>query len=174
MNVSLKRLVAGASALATLAVAGQALAQNSATTSATASATISQPIAVTKTADLVFGRVIRPSSGNTTIYTVSESNGAPSTSGGDGIFTTGAGTPGRAVFTVTGEGGQVFNIASDPSVTNGGVTINLTKSSATGTLNGTVGSLGSATFGVGGNVTLTDASPTGTKSASFNVTVSYQ
>jgi hypothetical protein len=59
-------------------------------------------------------------------------------------------------------------------VVNGGVTINLVKSAATGALDGTLGAAGTATFGVGGNVTLSSASPTGVKTGSFNVTVTYQ
>jgi hypothetical protein len=173
MYTSRNLLLAGASAVAAISVASSALAQASATTSATASATIAQPIAVAKASDLQFGRVIRPSTGQTTVYAVAASNGAASTTGGDGIFSGGT-TPTRAVFTVTGEGGQAFNITSDPSVTTGGVTITLVKSGATGSLDGTAGAVGTATFGVGGNVTLTDASPTGVKSGSFNVTVTYQ
>jgi len=174
MNMSRKRLLAGAVAVVVSMMAGAALAQNSATASATASATVAQPLAVAKSADLAFGRVIRPSSGNATVYTVSEVNGAASVAGGDGVFTAGAGSPGRAVFTVTGEGGQTFSITSDTSVTNGGVTINLVKSGVAGTLDGTLGTIGTATFGVGGNVTLSDTSPTGTKAGSFNVTIAYQ
>ncbi|MDB5476653.1 MAG: hypothetical protein JWP49_2164 [Phenylobacterium sp.] len=173
MNTSRKLALASISAVTAAAMATAALAQATATTSATASATVAQPIAVAKTSDLQFGRVIRPSAGNTTIYTVAASSGATSTSGGDGIFS-GNATPTRAVFTVTGEGGQAFNISSDPSITTGGVTITLVRSGGTGTLDGTAGALGTATFGVGGNVTLTDASPTGVKSGSFNVTVTYQ
>jgi hypothetical protein len=173
MNTSRKLAVAGVSVMVAASAATSALAQASATTSATASATVAQPIAVAKTSDLQFGRVIRPSAGNTTIYAVAASNGAATTSGGDGVFS-GATSPTRAVFSVTGEGGQAFNITSDPSVTTGGVTITLVKSGATGTLDGTVGAIGAATFGVGGNVTLTDTSPTGVKSGSFNVTVTYQ
>jgi len=173
MNTSRALLLASASAVAAISVATSALAQASATTSATASATVAQPIAVAKTSDLQFGRVIRPSAGNTTVYTVAASDGATSTSGGDGVFN-GTTTPTRAVFTVTGEGGQAFNISSDASVTNGGVTINLVKTGATGTLDGTLGAVGTATFGVGGNVTLSDTTPTGVKSGSFTVTVTYQ
>ena len=174
MNASRKILIAGAAAVAVTAMASSAFAQASASTSATASVTIFQPITVAKVTDLAFGRVIRPSTGNTTVYTIDASTGGASVSGGDGIFTSGGGTPGRATFTVNGEGGQVFTIGGDTSVTNGGVTINLVKSASTGTLDGTLGSTGTATFGVGGNVTLTNASSTGTKSASFNVTVTYQ
>jgi hypothetical protein len=173
MNTSRKLLLAGGAAIVVSAMASSALAQASATTSATASVTVFQPITVAKASDLQFGRVIRPSNATATVYTVAASNGAATTSGGDGIFS-GSVTPTRAVFTVNGEGGQAFNITSDPSVTNGGVTINLVKSGATGTLDGTIGSAGTATFGVGGNVTLDNSSPTGVKSGSFNVTVTYQ
>lgn len=173
MNTSRKLLLAGAALVATTATASSALAQASASTSATASVTIFQPITITKTADLAFGRVIRPSTG-TTIYTIDATTGAPSVSGGDGIFTTGGGTPGRAVFSVNGEGGQGFTITADATVVNGGVTINLVKSAATGILSGTIGAAGSATFGVGGNITMTSATSTGVKSGTFNVTVAYQ
>jgi hypothetical protein len=173
MNTSRKLLLAGGAAVVASAMASSALAQASASTSATASVTVFQPITVSKTADLQFGRVIRPSTGNTTIYTVAASNGAATASGGDGIFS-GSVTPTRAVFTVNGEGGQFFNITGDTAVTNGGVTINLVKSAASAQLDGTIGSAGTVTFGVGGNVTLTDSSPTGVKSGSFNVTVTYQ
>jgi hypothetical protein len=173
MNTSRKLLLAGCAAIALSAMASSALAQASATTSATASVTVFQPITVAKTADLQFGRVIRPSNATATVYTVSETNGAATTSGGDGIFS-GAVTPTRAVFTVNGEGGQAFNITSAASVTNGGVTINLVKSDPSLILSGTIGAAGSATFGVGGNVTLDNSSPTGVKSGSFNVTVTYQ
>lgn len=174
MNTSRKLLLAGVAIVATTAAASSAPAQAAATTSATASATIFQPITVTKSTDLAFGRLIRPSTGNTTIYTVSEVDGTPGTSGGDGIFTSGGGTPGRAVFNVGGEGGQGFAITlGSPTVVNGGVTINLVRSANTGLLSGTIGTTGTATFGVGGNITLTDTSPTGIKSGSFNVTVAY-
>jgi len=173
MNTSRKLLLASGALVVASAMASSALAQASATTSATASVTVFQPITIAKTSDLQFGRVIRPSNATPTVYTVAAADGAASVSGGDGIFS-GAVTPTRAVFTVNGEGGQAFNITADSSVTNGGVTINLVKSGATGTLDGTIGSAGTATFGVGGNVTLDNSSPTGVKSGSFNVTVTYQ
>lgn len=165
-------LLSGASAFAVTTIATSALAQATATTSATASITIFQPITIVKNSDLQFGRVIRPSAGSTT-YTVSAADGTTVLGGGDGIFS-GSVVPTRAVFTVGGEGGQLFNITSDATVVNGGITINLVKSSASLTLGGTLGTAGTATFGVGGNVTLTSASTTGVKSGSFNVTVTYQ
>jgi hypothetical protein len=173
MNTSRKFLLAGGAAIVATAIASSAFAQASATTSASASITVFQPITITKTADLAFGRVIRTST-TPTIYTIAASNGATSVSGGNGIFTAGGGTPGRATFTVNGEGGQAFNIVSDPTVVANGNTINLVTSGAVGTLSGTLGSAGSTTFGVGGNVTLSSTSPTGVASGSFNVTVTYQ
>ena len=174
MNTSRKLLLSGVAAIA-LATASQALAAgNTATTSASASVTVFQPISVTKGTDLAFGRVIRPSTGNTTTYTVDAASGSPSVSGGDGVFTAGGGSVTRAAFTVHGEGGQGFTIASDATVVNGGVTINLVKSGATGALDGALGATGTATFGVGGYVVLSDTSPTGAKIGTFNVTVTYQ
>lgn len=158
--------------IAATAMASQAMAQATATTSATASITIFQPITIAKNADLQFGRVIRPSNATATTYTVAASNGAASTSGGDGIFS-GSVTPTRAYFTISGEGGQLVNITSDATVVNGGVTINLVKELASVNLGNSLGVSGTATFGVGGNVVLTNASSTGTKSGSFNVTVTY-
>ncbi|MFC3070195.1 DUF4402 domain-containing protein [Phenylobacterium soli] len=173
MNTSRKLLLAGAAAISTTAVAHSAFAQASATASASASVTVIQPITVTKTADLAFGRVIRPSTGTTT-YTVAAADGAPTTSGGDGIFTSGNGSPTRAVFTVHGEGGQAFNITTPASATAGDVTVTLTATDSTGALDGSLGNTGTATFGVGGSITLTNASTTGTKSGNFTVTVAYQ
>lgn len=169
MNTSRKILLAGGAAVVASAMASSALAQASASTSATASVTIFQPITVSKTSDLQFGRVIRPSTGST-VYTVSAADGTTGVTGGDGIFS-GSTTPTRAVFTVNGEGGQAFSITSDTTAASG--LINLVKSAASGTLDGTIGSTGTATFGVGGNVTLTSASATGVKTGSFNVTVTY-
>ena len=171
LNTSRKLLLASASVIAATAMATSALAQATATTSATASITIFQPITIAKNSDLQFGRVIRPSTGSTT-YSVSAADGTTTLTGGDGIFN-GSVTPTRAVFTVNGEGGQLFNIVADPSVVNGGITINLVKSNASLNLSGSLGVAGSATFGVGGNVTLTSASSTGLKTGSFNVTVTY-
>lgn len=175
MNNSRKLLLAGVSAISVCTVASGAIAAgNSASTSASASVTVFQPITVAKGTDLAFGRVIRPSTGNTTTYTVSASTGGTSVSDGDGIFTSGGGTPTRATFTVNGEGGQGFSISADSTVVSGDVTINLVKSGATGTLDGTLGSTGTATFGVGGNTVLTDTTSSGTHSGTFNVTVTYQ
>ena len=173
MNSSRQRLLAGATVVAVTAISSSALAQASATASGTASVLVGSAIDVVKNTDLTFGRVILPTSGST-VYSVAASDGQASTSGGNGQFSSGSGSPARAQFTVAGEGGQAFNISADPSVNAGGVTINLLTSAATGALSGTVGSPGTATFGVGGNVTLTNGTSTGVKSGSFNVTVGYQ
>lgn len=172
MNTSRKLLLASGALVVATAMASSAFAQPSATTSANASITVFQPITVAKVTDLAFGRVIRTSSAPT-VYTVSETDGTTGATGGNGIFTAGGGSPGRATFTVGGEGGQAFSIASDATVVANGITINLVKSGASGTLSGTLGAAGTASFGVGGNVTLSSSSPTGTASGSFNVTVTY-
>jgi len=176
MNNSRKLLLAGVSAISVCTVASGAIAAgNSASTSASASVTVFQPISITKGTDLEFGRVIRPSSGTTT-YTVSATDASTGTSGTGtgGAFTTGGNAVSRATFTVNGEGGQGFNVTVPASVAAGDVTINLVKEATAQTLDGTLGATGTATFGVGGNVILSDTSGTGSKTGSFNVTVSYQ
>jgi hypothetical protein len=164
-----RRFLLAAGAVVALAAASQARAQDTATTSASADVAVLAPTSVAKDSDLSFGRVIRPSSGNT-IYTVDAATGAPSTTGGDGAFFPG-GSPGRATFTAYGSGGAAFTIAVDPSVVVDGITINLVKSAGSGTLG--AGATGTATFGVGGNVTLGSTSALGTHSGTFVVTVNY-
>jgi hypothetical protein len=164
-----RRFLLAAGAVAALAAASQACAQASATTSGDASVAVFAPTSVAKDTDLSFGRVIRPSTGST-IYTIDAATGAPSTTGGDGAFFPG-GSPGRASFTAYGSGGAAFTIAVDASVVVDGITINLVKSAAGGTLG--AGATGTASFGVGGNVTLTNTSALGAHSGSFVVTVNY-
>lgn len=171
MHTSRTLLLIGCAALALTAATPVAAAGNTATTSAAASVAVFAPFSVVKETDLLFGRVIRPSTGKTTTYTVSEANGASSTAGGDGAFTGGGGSPGRATFTVYGTGGAAYTISTDATVVSNGVTINLVKSAGGGTLG--AGSTGTATFGVGGNIVLTDTAPSGLHSGTFTVTVDY-
>lgn len=166
-----KQLLIAATAFAALsAVSSAAFAQASAGASADASVSVVSPSSVVKDTDLVFGRVVRPTAGNTTVYTIDASSGAPSTSGGDGAFFPG-GSPGRATFTAFGSGGASFSIAVDATVVVDGITINLVKSAAVGTLG--AGVTGTAGFGVGGNVTLGSTAPLGAHSGTFVVTITY-
>jgi len=105
MNNTFKALVA----VAILAIAGLANAQNSASASATANATIICPINIVNEANLNFGNVV---SGNGTAHvdnTNSESytgNVAPGTN---------AGTHSAAQFNVTGQSGSTYAISMTPA-----------------------------------------------------------
>ncbi len=163
--------------LAVSALAAPALAQSSATQSTTASVKIVQPITLTKDSDLAFGTVVRPTTGSSTV-TISNASDTPALSGG-GDAALATSTTSRAAFTVGGEGGQTFSITVPASVTmtrsGGSETLNvtLTKSAPSGSLSGTMGSAGTATFNVGGALTVASTAASGNYSGSFNTTVAY-
>jgi hypothetical protein len=159
-----------------LLAATPAFAQSSATQETTGSATITSAITLTKTSDIAFGRVVRPSAGTSTV-TIDASSGNRSISGGDGVLL--SSTTSRAAYSVGGEGGQSFSI-SVPSTFNmtrsGGsetIAVSLVGSAASGTLSGSLGAAGSATFGVGGSFGVASSTATGAYTGTFNVTVQY-
>jgi hypothetical protein len=168
--------------LATFAIASTAHAQASASQTTNASATIFRPITLTKNTDLRFGTVVRPTSGADTVI-IDAADGARTLSNGNAVaLTSGAHTaPGRATFTVAGEGGQAFSISVPTSfnMTRAGgaetLTIALTATATSGTLTGSLGdaSSGSASFGIGGSMPLTSSTASGAYSGSFVTTVAY-
>lgn len=164
-------------ATAALAAAGQAAAQSSAEQTVASTGTIFQPIILTKTADLEFGTVVRPASGNGTVV-VDASSGQRSLAGQGGLISSGA-SPSRAAFTVSGEGAQTFSINVPPSMTltrSGGsetISVALTPSAGTGTLTGTPGGAGTASFGVGGQLPVSNGTTLGAYTGTFTVTVAY-
>ena len=138
-------------------------------------AKVLRSITLTKTADLVFGRVTLPPSGSGTV-TIDATTGVRSTTGG--VFSLGSPTPGRATFDVGGEGGQVFSITVPATFQMTGtatpLTVTTTNSAGgTGVLSASLGSAGTFVLGVGGSFTLASSSPTGNYTGSFLVTVAY-
>lgn len=166
------KIALGAAAVA--ALASPAFAQDTNTASASGAATIVQAITVHKDSDLDFGKIARPNSGTNTI-TVAAADGTRSKSGGGNATLMSGTTPTRATYTVSGLASTNFTITPDASfqlAKSGGstpLTVTLTASSGSGTLNGS----GSATFGVGGSFTLASTTETGDYTGSFNVTVAY-
>ncbi|WP_309092448.1 DUF4402 domain-containing protein [Phenylobacterium sp.] len=151
-------------------------AQASASQPATGSSTIFLPIVLGKETDLDFGTIARPSSGTGTI-TIDPANGARSLAGQGALLSnTGAS---QAAFTVGGESGQTFSITAPETMTmtreGGGETIvvTLTPSAAEGLLAGPPGGPGSASFGVGGELSIANTTVTGAYGGSFTVTVAY-
>jgi hypothetical protein len=163
-------------------IAPTAHAQASATATTSASATIFRPITLTKNTDLRFGTIVRPATGSDTV-TIDATDGTRLLATNSAVaLTSGAHvSPGRATFTVAGEGGQAFSItvpASFNMTRSGGsetIAIALTASAPSGTLTGTLGSAssGSASFGVGGAMPVTSSTASGAYSGSFVTTVAY-
>jgi len=157
-----------------LFIAGPAAAQNSsASTSTNGSATIAAPISLTENTALRFGSLVRPTS-NTNTVTLGTASCTPSLTG-TGNAALLSSTSGCATYTVTGESGQAFNVASDATfdmTRSGGsetITVTLSKSASTGTVG-----QASAAFKVGGSFPVSTTTVTGAYSGSFNVTVTYQ
>lgn len=178
MNQFVKILLAAAAASA---MASAAHAQASANQSTTSTATIFRPIQLVKDTDLSFGTIVRPDAGSGTV-TISEVDGSRSLSGSGALLSTGPNAPaGRATYTVSGEGGQTFAITvpANFNMTRAGgsetITVVLTPSATTGTLSGALGDTasGSATFGVGGQIPVSNTTTSGAYSGVFTTTVSY-
>lgn len=166
--------------LAMAAIASGAHAQASATSTTSASATIFRPITLTKNTDLRFGTIVRPTTGSDTV-TIDATDGTRALASNSAVaLTSGAHvSPGRATFTVAGEGGQAFSItvpASFNMTRTGGsetIAIALTASATSGTLSGALASSGSASFGVGGAMPVTSSTASGAYAGSFVTTVAY-
>jgi hypothetical protein len=173
--MTFRYFAAMAAAAAAVAVAAPALAQ-SAQTTGSGSINVVRPLTITKNADLHFGSVMRPSSGNGTV-TVSTA-GARSFSGPVTGMNVGA-TPQAAEFKVDGEGGQSVSITVPQSfqIANGSDSLQvLTTNNLSGNtlaLNNAVGSSGSATFKVGGSVPISNGTPLGTFTGTFTVSAAY-
>ena len=143
-------------------------------TAGLAIARVYRPISMSKTADLSFGRVVRPATGTGTV-TVDATTGARTQTTGVGLNTPAAA---RAVYSVTGEGGQAFSVSVPTSftmsATGGSVTVTTsTTASGAQVLSSTLGSAGTFGFGVGGSFPLASTTATGSYSGTFSVTVQY-
>lgn len=161
--------------IAAAAISGAAFAQASSTQATTASGTIFQPIVLAKTSDLAFGTIVRPTTGSGTV-TVSQTDGTRALTGS--LATVGAGNT-RAVYGVTGEGGQAYSVTVPATMTmtrSGGtetLTVTLTPTATTGTLSGTLGTTGTAALGVGGVITVASTTLSGAYTGTFNTVVAY-
>jgi hypothetical protein len=179
-------------AVAFLAVAGMASAQNSASVSATASARIIKPITIAKNADLNFGNIINPASGTATL-TIKQ-NTTPVYSNLNTKPGSQVGTQNAAQFTMTGEPTFTYNITSSPAIggtiviTDGGAGATHQANVVLGTPTDATGAnlptpaldpSGSATFYVGGVLTIASTNAPGTYSnanaggTAWSMTVAY-
>lgn len=136
-------------------------------------ANIIRSIAIAKTSDLVFGRISKPATG-LGVVTIDPTSGLRTTVGAQGLDSP---TPTRAAFNITGEGGQTFTVTIPATfVMTGPQPMTVTTSSSImggPALSGSLGSLGSFAFGVGGSASVDATTPDGAYSGSFTVTVAY-
>lgn len=163
---------------ASVAVLGAASAPSfAASTTAQATANVLTPIAINKTADLVFGKFIASGAGSVTIST----SGARTSTG----VTEVAGiTPAAATFDITGQASTTYSISTagtSANLTSGSDTMalalvsDLTGGGATsGTVaSGTLSGGGAQTVYVGGVLTVGAAQPAGSYSGTISMAVDY-
>lgn len=174
MNKIFKPLV-GAAMLAALAT--PAFAQTNQVTT-TGTTTIIRPVTISKATDLVFGRIVRPTTGTSTITIANNSNSSVESGAGDALVLGGI-TTSRATYTINGEGAQVVNVtvpATFDMTGPGTITVTLLDDlpvSNQVTLSNALGAAGSAALNIGGSFDVTDATVTGAYSGTFDVTVAY-
>ncbi len=154
---------------ATGSTTGQGVASSNAT------ASVFRGIAIAKSTDLAFGKIVRPSSGS---GTVSLSAAGTISVSGTGTAALASPAPTVAAFSVTGEGGQAVTVTvpSSFAMTSGANSLTVTTAasgSGVQTLSGTIGGAGSLAVNVGGSFPLTSVTATGLYSGTFTVSVAY-
>jgi spore coat protein U-like protein len=171
-----KTFICMATSALAMALPGVAHAQSSASASATGSTTIVRAITISKTADLSFGRIVKPTSGTGAIVVFSDADGIEES--GNALYVDGSPIS-RAKFTIEGEGGQAVSVSvpSTFTMSKGSDTIAVTLYSDLApsvTLSNALGSGGSALLNIGGQFSLPSSQATGLYSGTFTVSVAYE
>ncbi len=175
----LARALPALTVLAAVAVAAPAFAtETNSSVSVTGSMNVTAPLTVAKNADLVFGTIMRPTSGTGTVSVDAQNGNRTVTGNATGVTGGSNATPTRAAFTVTGDGGMniTVTVPQNMTMTRGGsnpITVALNSTMGGGQLSGSAGSTGTANFGVGGQLTLSNTTPPGAYTGTFTVTVAY-
>jgi len=165
-------LIVAASAAAGLAIASGALAAGSVSTTAGASVTVLSPVTITKTQDMKFGQVVRPSNANTNTVTLDANDTVTLTGTGNGGVV--ASTTSSAKFDVTASAGTTYSTTQTLSFTQNGLT-NVAASLPT-TTNGSPGVIpasGIQEMRYGGQFDMGSATPAQTYTGTLSVTVNY-
>lgn len=137
-------------------------------TGGTGALTTIKQLSITKNVDLAFGRVVKPTSGSSTVTVTGA--GVRTITGGGVIIS----SPFSAAnYTVTGQASQSVSITSSSfNMTNPtNDTLLVTPSLPVGLT--AIGSGGTYTFSVGGAFTMTSTTPTGLYTGNFSVSASY-
>lgn len=164
-------VVAAGAALALSALATSAFAAGTVSANANASVTVLSPTTITKTQDLVFGTVIRPTSGNNTV--AMDANGVVSATGaGNGSIV--SSTTSAAKFNITVQAATTYTLTSALTFTQAGL-INIAASAPVATTGaiGTIGAAGTQEIRYGGQFDMTPATTAQAYTGTLAVTVNY-
>jgi len=165
-------LVAALSVVAATAMASAACAAGSVSATAPASVTILSPTTITKTQDLVFGQVVRPSNANTNTVILDANNTVSLTGTGNGSMV--ASTTSSAKFNVSAPAGTTYSTTQGLTFTQTGLT-NIAASTPT-TTSGTPGVIpvsGIQEIRYGAQFDMTSSTPAQAYTGTLSVTVNY-
>lgn len=166
-------LIAAVSAVAMAALAGEAFAAGQVQATASATAQIIAPFSLTKTADMNFGIVVRPSDASSTTMTLNANDQVTASGGGTGA--TAGGTVTTAKFTLAGAPNDGYTTTQAVVMAGGstGITITAATPVAGNGVYGTIPAGGSQTLLVGGSFTMDNNTLAQTYSGTLTLTVNY-
>ena len=165
-------LIAAGSAVALSALATSAFAGGSVTGTANASATVLSPVSITKTQDLLFGQVVRPSNASSNTVTLDTNNAVTVTGAGNGSVV--SSTTSSAKFNITAPAATTYTTVQSLVFTQAGLT-NIAASAPvaeTGTL-GTIPAGGVQAIDYGGQFDMSAATTAQAYTGTLSVTVNY-
>lgn len=165
-------LIAAGAALAVSALATGALAAGSVSTTANATATVLSPVTITKTQDLAFGQVVRPSDANSNTVTLGANGAVTITGAGNGSAVNSPTT--AAKFTITAPVATTYTTTQSLTFTQAGLT-NIASglpAAETGVL-GTIPAGGTQAIDYGGRFDMTAATTAQNYTGTLSVTVNY-
>jgi hypothetical protein len=171
----MNKLLISAGAAAVLALTATPAAAAPVSANANAQAKIYRPLSITNNQGLDFATLVVSDTGTyTTDVSVSQAGALTY----DNTYVTPSGTPQAATFTVKGTSNQTVNITLPKATvslagSNGG-TLTLTIDAPKTATIGSDGPNTGVTFGVGGSLTLTDATTDGVYTGNFDVQADYQ
>ncbi len=165
-------LIAAGSALVLSTLATAAFAAGSVSATAPASVTILSPITLTKTQDLVFGQVVRPSNANTNTVILDVNNTVTLSGGGNGSMI--ASTTSSAKFNVSAPAGTTYSTTQGLTFTQTGLTnIGASLPATSAGAPGVIPAAGIQEIRFGGQFDMTSSTPAQNYTGTLSVTVNY-
>lgn len=165
-------LIAAGSALVVAGFASNALASGSISATAPASVTVASPINITKTQNLVFGQVVRPSNAGTNTVTIDANDTVTLAGAGNGTVV--ASTTTSAKFNITAPVGTTYTTTQALTFTQTGLTnIQPSLPTTTNGAPGVVPASGLQEIRYGGQFDMDASTPAQAYTGTLSVTVNY-